>query len=137
MSDGSESGCDSSVVEHLIGNEEVGSSILPRSTIIRFWEKVDNIGRLDCWPWLGAHDRYGYGAFRAKSRMPPRSSHRVAWEISRGAIPRGMHVLHSCDNPACCNPAHLRLGSHQDNMTDKKLRGRVYKGGPRPKAEVA
>jgi hypothetical protein len=62
----------------------------------------------------------------------------VAWIITNGSIPNSMHVLHICDNKACCNPAHLYLGTHQDNMADVKARGRVGRGprGVRRKRDV-
>jgi len=51
-------------------------------------------------------------------------AHRVAYEQAKGEIPKGQFVLHRCDNPACCNPDHLFLGTHQENMTDKVQKGR-------------
>lgn len=137
MRDGIAKGCDSSVVEHPLGKREVESSILSRSTIIRFWAMVGDVGRNSCWPWIGSCDRHGYGQFKAKSRTPPKRSHRIAWELTNGPIPKGLLVLHDCDNPRCCNPSHLRLGTHRDNMDDKRERNRAWKGGPRRKAEVA
>ena len=131
MSNGTRNGCDSSVVEHPLGKREVESSILSRSTISRFWGKVEDGGDNQCWPWAGSLDRYGYGQFKAKSRTAPKRSHRMMWEIVNGPIPAGMAVLHSCDNPRCCNPRHLRIGTHQENMDDKRARNRVWKGGPR------
>jgi len=55
-------------------------------------------------------------------------AHRYAYTIYRGEIPKGMHVLHSCDTPACVHPIDLYLGTHQDNMTDRNKKGRTAKG---------
>lgn len=51
-------------------------------------------------------------------------SHRFAYEISRGPIPEGMVVMHSCDNGLCCNPLHLSLGTQSENIKDMHLKGR-------------
>jgi hypothetical protein len=52
-------------------------------------------------------------------------AHRVAWTLANGPIPAGMHVLHTCDNPPCCNPGHLWLGTQADNMADMARKGRT------------
>lgn len=86
----------------------------------RFLAQVDKSG--DCWTWTGLLDKAGYGRFHigGKSRLAPRYS----YELHVGAIPEGAFILHSCDNPACVNPAHLRPGTQQDNMDDAVARGR-------------
>lgn len=91
----------------------------------RYVEKVPGA----CWRWLGAKTRsWGYGAF---NRSPPNrmrvSASRAAWELYRGPIPTGMLVCHHCDNPPCCNPDHLFLGTSADNSADMKLKGRHVK----------
>jgi hypothetical protein len=73
----------------------------------------------------------GYGQFFLAGR--PEGSHRVAWMLTHGAIPRDKFVLHRCDVRPCCNPAHLFLGTHAVNMQDAAVKGRLHT--PRPKAQ--
>ena len=70
----------------------------------------------DCWDWPGAKTPVGYGKIGREGKTL--YTHRVAYEGANGAIPGGMVVMHSCDNPGCCNPAHLQLGSKADNSAD-------------------
>lgn len=88
-----------------------------RSHAEKFWEKVDKSA--DCWIWLGHIDKYGYGKFWNYL------SHRFAWILTNGEIPKGLYVCHHCDNPSCVNPAHLFLGTQQDNMDDMVKKGRT------------
>ena len=76
----------------------------------------------NCWEWHGGKNNVGYGMIRDGTRM--RTAHRVSYELNVGPIPPKKHVLHICDNPKCVNPKHLRLGTHQDNMLDMKLKKR-------------
>lgn len=93
----------------------------------RFWKYVDqSCGTEACWPWKGYRWPSGYGRVIRKGRNI--RTHRLAFMLARGPIPTGMHVLHHCDNPPCCNPAHLFLGTHDTNMADKKAKGRTAKG---------
>jgi HNH endonuclease len=89
------------------------------STELRFWSKVDISN--GCWIWTAYKDRQGYGKFRMGDMQ---HSSRVAWILTNGAIPTDICVLHKCDNPSCCNPDHLFLGTHNDNMNDCKQKGR-------------
>jgi HNH endonuclease len=70
-----------------------------------------------CHVWRGG-GRRTYGALMI-------TAHRLAWEMANGPIPEGMLVLHKCDNPRCCNPDHLCLGTQLDNMADMSRKGRA------------
>jgi hypothetical protein len=98
----------------------------------RFWPKVDKRGPDDCWLWTGSKDGRGYGKIRADGPIRfVMKAHRAAFELTHGPIPDGLHVLHKCDRPGCTNPAHLRLGTHRENMNDMLERGRARGGGVR------
>lgn len=86
----------------------------------RFWSYVAVSG--GCWPWLGGTDDDGYGQFLYKGNAV--RSHRVAWIFTFGEIPNGLRVLHTCDNPPCCNPDHLFLGTQANNNADMVAKGR-------------
>lgn len=79
-----------------------------------------------CVEWAACRDKDGYGIRRFDGRKQP--AHRVAWQLAHGAIPAGLFVLHSCDNPPCVNVRHLRLGTHLDNMRERDAKGRQPKG---------
>jgi len=89
--------------------------------IERFWSKVDVRGRDECWEWQASGSK-GYG--RLMMDGVTWGAHRLAFTLVKGRIPDGMCVLHSCDNPPCCNPAHLFIGTHADNMRDMAKKGR-------------
>ena len=90
-------------------------------TAQEFWSHVA-VGSADaCWPWTSRTARgYGNLYFRGRTQM----AHRVAFELANGPIPAGLLVRHTCDNPPCCNPAHLLLGTHRDNAWDRERRNR-------------
>jgi hypothetical protein len=79
-----------------------------------------------CHIWTGARrvGGLGYGKFVVHGRQV--GAHRVAWEIYRGPIPDGLHVLHKCDTPSCVNPDHLFLGDQAANNRDMFAKGRAY-----------
>jgi hypothetical protein len=90
----------------------------------RFWEKVDRSVLDGCWPFLGARDPDGYGRVMV-GRDRRDKANRVAYMLTSGPIPDGLQVLHRCDNPPCCNPAHLFAGTPLDNMRDMIAKGRA------------
>lgn len=80
-----------------------------------------------CIEWKGARNPQGYGQKCIKGKRY--RTHRLAWEWANGPIPEGLFVLHKCDNPPCCNPDHLFLGTQTDNMQDMLAKGRGINGG--------
>ena len=77
----------------------------------------------ECWDWQAYRDKCGYGSIRVCKKMT--LAHRVAWELANDQkIPDGMQALHHCDNPTCCNPSHIYVGTPADNMRDMDERGR-------------
>lgn len=81
-----------------------------------------------CWEFFGLRNRQGYGQIRADGRNW--GVHRLMYTLTNGPIPDGLFVLHSCDNPPCFNPDHLRVGTTQQNTFDSVLRGRHGLSGP-------
>lgn len=75
-----------------------------------------------CWLWTGPKGSGGYGAFTI--RNVDQRAHRASYVLFKGPIPKGLHVLHRCDTPACVNPAHLRVGTVKENMAEREARKR-------------
>ena len=104
----------------------------PAVTSDIFWSRVDK--STECWNWTGRVDKttgYGKVSFMRRRNCSP---HRIAYELSFGGIPKGMWVLHKCDNRMCCNPDHLFLGTYRDNIDDMVSKGRSLKGEKNVKA---
>lgn len=90
----------------------------------RFESKIDKTN--DCWLWTAGGQPIGYGIFWANGRN--NYAHHVSYRIYKGEIPKGIWVLHTCDNKACVNPDHLYLGTHSDNTKDAVERKRMASG---------
>ena len=88
----------------------------------RFWSKVKRGAPDECWEWQASRKPKGYGQLFINYHSA--HAHRMAYQLTYGAIPDGMFVCHACDNPPCCNPAHLWLGTHRDNSADMVRKGR-------------
>lgn len=120
----------------------------PANTPEVLWSKVDKRGEDECWPWKGYKNKEGYG--RTWINDVGYYSHRVIFNL---AYPNTItlnapkscddfgFLLHTCDNPSCCNPKHLFVGTHLDNMRDKVAKGRSpdFSGdkGPRCKLSIS
>lgn len=90
----------------------------------RFWRHVEK--NEDCWTWTGSLKSDGYGRLGAGGASGRYlCAHRVSYELHHGEIPKGMVVMHECDNPACVNPAHLSLGTYSDNTQQACDKGRM------------
>lgn len=90
---------------------------------VRFWKFVDK--QSDCWIWIG-NKRGNYGSFSVGSRsLGSVLAHRFSWSMySKQETPKGMVIMHSCDNPLCVNPAHLSVGTYMENTHDMLKKGR-------------
>lgn len=86
----------------------------------RIWPRLVKNG--ECMEWAGSRNEHGYGGMRVDGVAI--KAHRYAYELANGPIPDGMDVLHSCDNPPCCNPEHLSLGDAKKNAQEMVGRGR-------------
>jgi len=89
-----------------------------RETVLDQYE-VDANG---CWIWSGSKNQDGYGNVGIKGKSE--RAHRAAYRKWKGPIPKGMVVMHTCDNPSCINPDHLQLGTQQENIEDMRVKGR-------------
>jgi hypothetical protein len=97
------------------------------STVDRFWLSVHCAPSNKCWPWLGRLWHGGpYGCVVLERRWF--LAHRAAHLLGHGHLAPDLDVLHACDNPVCCNPAHLHLGTHDENMAEMAARGRARNG---------
>lgn len=95
--------------------------------IARFWSKVDRRGPDECWPWVG-HSAFLKGREMCRFYGAGREflAHRFSAIIAYGPCPEGMETLHACDNPPCCNPAHLKWGTHHENIQQCYARKRRH-----------
>ena len=100
----------------------------------RLWSKVSRGGHDECWLWTAGKDRDGYGKFRVGSAT--RRAHAVVLEDVGGGLAQGRDCLHSCDNPPCCNPGHLRWGSKQDNRAECVAKRRQARGEAQGSAKL-
>jgi hypothetical protein len=100
---------------------------IPFADRVQMYTRADELS--GCHIFIGRKDSYGYAQIKDCGKAV--LLHRWIWERHNGAIPDGKHVLHKCDVRCCINPQHLFIGTHQDNMTDKKSKGRAALNIPR------
>lgn len=101
----------------------------------RFWNKVQIRSMDSCWPWKKAKPN-DYGRCRFIKRKLT-TAHRVAYELTYGPIPKGLHVCHKCDFRPCCNPFHLFIGTAKDNLDDAMEKGRMPIGEKHGNAKLS
>jgi hypothetical protein len=89
-------------------------------------ERVERVPFSGCWIWTLALNVYGQPFAHINKKQS--IAYRTSYEAFIGPIPEGAHVLHRCDTPCCCNPHHLFLGTHLDNMKDRDTKGRQPRG---------
>lgn len=94
--------------------------VLTQEQVVRFWSKIDVRGPDECWEWLAVEKVKGYGRFRVGPKKYLAT--RLAYALVHGFMPDTAWALHSCDNPPCCNPKHLRPGDGFDNARDRVTR---------------
>jgi hypothetical protein len=102
-----------------------------------FWSRVGILNEQQCWEWSGAKTDRGYGVYAPLPGVLLRA-HRVAYALHNNSIDDDLFVCHTCDNPSCCNPSHLFLGTPKDNNDDKIAKGRhnPIKGESNPQAKL-
>jgi hypothetical protein len=91
----------------------------------KLWSYIDRRGENECWNYTKGLDRDGYGHFYFDGKTY--RAHRAVYKVSKGPIPKGYYVCHTCDNPTCCNPEHLIIGTPKENMRQMAERGRSKK----------
>lgn len=106
---------------------------LPRGVTVI--DRIDRSG--DCWIWTGAKTGTGHGQFHLNGKHY--YAHRLALELTRG-IGEGLFACHNCpggDNPSCCRPSHLFIGTHRENMRDAVNKGRIRHGSAHGNAKLS
>jgi hypothetical protein len=101
-------------------------STRPEGVAKRFWSRVEKTE--GCWLWTGYCEAAGYGTLEisVKGKRRKAYAHRLAYELTYGAIPAGLFICHHCDNPPCCNPDHLFVGTAGENSRDCVQKGRHF-----------
>lgn len=102
------------------------------TSLERFWDKVEKTD--NCWNWVGKLTFYGYPRLSVKDKF--NTAHRYSYATFNGPIVNDLWVLHKCNNRKCVNPEHLYLGTHLNNMQDRKVAG-MYRRGVNGRTKVS
>lgn len=107
----------------MLGTRADHKTFKPYSTPEMFWSKVNVVAATECWNWTGGTSHHQYGSLGYHKKQV--QAHRLAYELTYGYLPEYINgeaivVRHLCDNKLCCNPAHLAIGTHEDNMLDMR-----------------
>jgi len=100
----------------------------------RMPSKIRPDANTGCWEWTAHKNIWGYGQIRVGEKQM--AAHRISYEMHCGPIPLDIFVLHRCDNPGCVNPDHLFLGTHEDNMADRRAKERQAHGTSHPNTKL-
>ena len=106
--------------------------LITKDLIEKFWEKVEDVSLLtdeDCWLWIAAKDKDGYGKIRFTQRKHNPvdfRAHRLSYLMFKGSLSDILVVAHSCDNPPCINPNHLILKTSQANTEERDTKNRNF-----------
>jgi hypothetical protein len=103
-----------------------GSSDYDKALIGRMNDSLKLNEKTGCFLWTASTRKDGYGQVKVNGEL--KSAHKVAYTLVKGKVPEGQLVCHKCDNPACCNPAHLFLGNSSKNVGDMVKKGRNSNG---------
>lgn len=113
-----------------MANKHLIIPVLTEQDIIRFWAYINKTPgqgpKGDCWEWQRGRRHFGHGGFWLKGHTF--QAHRIAFSLCLGYDPTSLCVCHSCDNPPCCNPAHLFLDTLAGNVEDMTRKGRAASG---------
>lgn len=105
----------------------------PEEATALFWSRVNKGAPNGCWEYTRARDKWGYGDVNFQGKHV--QAHRLAWRLLRSE-PGELDVLHKCNNPPCCNPDHLYLGTDADNRKDQIAARTTTWGERNPKAKL-
>lgn len=134
---------------HAVHFLKIVCPVMDADKIAHFWSRCDRSGGdASCWIWQGAQSGpYGRAAWPRRGAGFSERTHRIAFAIANGWLPKGrtkdaLVIRHTCDTPLCCNPSHLLTGTHADNADDAISRGRAvppprWSGDGHPRARLS